>query len=161
MIEQKTSISVEQISSWFENLVEHLQVDKVAMELGIADPQKSALYENAISGNQNALLKSLRNQANEYFIERIVKSFIAEISQRKALPLKLAFSLSPSTILAWVEIKENDEKTEDQILLAEAKVNSIARDYNFSIDTMIVEDSDKLPLPPHYIEVKFKNKPAS
>ncbi len=158
MVEQKTSLSVEHISGWFENLINHIQVDKLQMELGIADAKKSALYESFITGNQDELLKSMRNQANEYFIERIVKAFIAEVAQRKAMPLKLAFSLSPSTILAWAEIQENDETTEDQLLLAESKVNAIARDYNFNLDTMIVEDSDKLPLPPHYIEVKFKPK---
>lgn len=158
MIEQKTSISVEHISGWFENLINHIQVDKLQMELGIADAQKSALYESFIKGDQDEILKSMRNQANEYFIERIVKGFIAEVANRKALPLKLAFSLSPSTILAWAEIKENDETTEDQILLAESKVNAIARNYSFNLDTMIVEDADKLPLPPHYIEVKFKPK---
>ena len=158
MIEQKKSISVEHISNWFETLINDIQVDKLQMELGVADAQKSALYESFIKGDQDAILKSMRNQANEYFIERIVKAFIAEIASRKALPLKLAFSLSPSTISAWAEIKENDESTEDQILLAESRVNSIARNYNFNLDTMIVEDADKLPLPPHYIEVKFKSK---
>lgn len=156
MIEQKTSLSVENISGWFEHLINHIQLDKLQMELGIADTQKSSFYESFIKGDHDEILKSMRNKANEYFIERIVKAFVAEIANRKALPRKLAFSLSPSTILAWAEIKENDEVTEDQILLAESKVNSIARNFNFNIDTMIVEDTDNLPLPPHYIEIKFK-----
>lgn len=156
MKDQKASLSVKDISGWFENLINDIQVDKLQMELGIADAQKSALYESFIKDDQNEILKSMRNQANEYFIEGIVRTFIAELANRKAFPLKLAFSLSPSTILAWAEIKENDETTEDQILLAEAKVNSIARNYSFNLDTMIIEDADRLPLPPHYIEVKFK-----
>lgn len=156
MIEQKSTISVENISGWFEKLINEIQVDKLQMELGIADSKKSAFYETFIKGDQDEILRSVRNQANEYFIERIVKAFVAEVASRNALPLKLAFSLSPSTILAWAEIKENDEATEDQLLLAEAKVNSFASTYNFNLDTMIVEDADELPLPPHYIEVRFK-----
>lgn len=149
-------LSQEVISSWFENLIQNIRIDQLEIEAGIAHPQKSKFYEDAITGRTDELLKSIRRETTQHLINALVNNFMFEITQRNALPQKLAFSLSPATILIWAEIVDNDEKTEDEILLAESKVNAVARNYNFSLDTMIVEASDNVPVPPHYTSVNIE-----
>ena len=154
----KTQISTsseEIVSDWFENLIGDIRVDQLQIQTGTANPEKSKFYELAMAGDTDGILKSLRKDTNQHFINIIVKNFMFEITNKKALPKKLAFSLSPSTILVWVEIADNDENTEDEILLAESRVNSLAKNYDFNLDTMIVEESDKINIPPHYISVNL------
>ena len=106
-----------------------------------------------MEGNTDALLKSLRTKASQIFVDKIIRGFVAELSKKNAKPKKLAFALTPATILAWAEIGDDDEATEDAILLAESKMNSIAKEYDFCLDIMVVEKSDGLQIPSHYISV--------
>ncbi|MFZ6010345.1 MAG: hypothetical protein ACOYXT_08340 [Bacteroidota bacterium] len=103
-------------------------------------------------------MKKIRFEASQSLIEKLVKVFIAELGSAQSIPEKLAFALTPSTIRVWAEIKDDDEKIEDAILLAEAKVNAYARQFDFALDTMIVEKSDSLPIPSHYAEVTIKRQ---
>lgn len=99
------------------------------------------------------LVNSIRFDASQALIKDVVFNFLSEIKKRKALPSKLAFSLTPATVLVWAEIADNDENLEDQLLLAESKVNAYAKQFDFCIDTMIVEKSDNIPVPSHYTVV--------
>jgi hypothetical protein len=142
-----------QVSDWFEQLISQIKVDQLQLEVGVADTDKSEFYKNAIFGSHEDVFKKIRFEASQFLIERVVKSFLLELSTRKAIPKKLAFSLTPATIMVWAEIDDDNEQVEDEILLAEAKVNAYARQYDFSLDTMIVEKSDALPIPSHYTSV--------
>jgi hypothetical protein len=148
------SLTSQQVSDWFENLISHIRVDQVSIELGVANDEKSEFYTNLISGKQEEVFKKIRFDASQLLIEKVVRAFVGELSSRKVLPLKLAFALTPSTIMVWSEISDDDERVEDGILLSEAKVNAYAKQFDFAVDTMIVEQSDKLPIPSHYTELK-------
>lgn len=148
-----TSLSSEQIHLWFEQLISHIKVDKLMIETETADQEKFKFYQDAISGNHTEIFKSIRFNASQALIKDVVFNFLSEIKKRNALPIKLAFSLTPATILVWAEIADNDENLEDQLLLAESKVNAYAKQFDFSLDTMIVEKSDNLPVPTHYTVV--------
>ena len=153
--DQQQSTIPSEVSHWFENLIGAIRVDQLQIETGTADSKKSKFYQQAIAGNTDEILMSLRRDTNQHFINNIIQNFMYEITTRKALPKKLAFSLSPATILVWAEIADDDERTEDEILLAESKINSIAKQYDFNLDTMIVEQSNNIEVPPHYIPVKL------
>jgi hypothetical protein len=148
-------ISSSQITDWFENLISDIRVDQIQMELGVANKNKEEFYKHFISGNQEQVFKTIRENASQALVEKIVKTFLFELSERQSIPAKLAFALTPSTIRVWAEINDEDEQVEDGILLAEAQVNAYARQFDFVIDTMIVETSDNLPVPSHYSQIKI------
>jgi len=149
-----SAVSSEQINQWFEQLISHIKVDQLLIETETADQEKSRFYKNAISGNHTEIFKSIRFETSQALISDVVFNFLSEIKKRKALPNKLAFSLTPATVLVWAEIPDNDENLEDQLLLAESKVNAYAKQFDFCIDTMIVESSDNIPVPSHYAVIK-------
>lgn len=145
--------STPEVSDWFGQLVHQINLDEIELQAGVANAEKAEFYKNAIAGNTEVLLKSIRLNANQTFVHKILEGFLTELSVKKVKPSKLAFALTPATILAWVEISDNDELTEDAILLAEAKINSTAKEYDFCLDTMVVEKADGLQIPSHYIAV--------
>ena len=151
----------QQIADWFENLIADIRVDQVQIETGVADIDKTQLYHSLISGKEDEVFKRIRFETSQFLIERVVKAFIAELSSRKALPEKLAFALTPSTIMVWAEINDDDERVEDGILLSESKANAFAKQYDFALDTMIVEKSDRLDVPSHYHSVTIRKKPQA
>lgn len=154
---QPASLSNEQVSQWFEQYISHIRVDQLQMEMGVANSEKTELYKNAIEGNYEEVFKKIRSETSQMLIQKVVNFFLVELFNRQARPEKIAFSLTPATIIVWAEINDDDEKAEDAILLAEAKVNAYARQFDFSVDTMIVEKSDAIPVPSHYISIRTQS----
>lgn len=148
-----STLSPQQVSNWFEQLISHIKVDQLMIETDTAGQEASKFYHDAISGNTKEIFKSIRFDTSQALIKDVVLNFLSEIKKRNAIPNKLAFSLTPATILVWAEIPTDDESLEDQLLLAESKVNAYAKQFDFCIDTMIVEEADKIPVPSHYTVV--------
>lgn len=149
-----TEVSQEQIDNWFAEFIHNIKVDKLAIETSTAPKETADLYINAITGNVREVVKTMRSVSSRYFIEQVTFAFLNEMMKRNAQPKKLAFSLTPSTILVWAEINDDDQNVQDQLILAEAKVNSDFKDAQFALDVMIVEESDKIKVPRHYIPVQ-------
>jgi hypothetical protein len=95
------------------------------------------------------------NQSSMYFIQELLKTYIGELINYNKVPLEIAFDLSDAKILVWAKIHNDDESTEDALLLAEAKANAKFHDYGFFIYSTIVEDRDQQSVPPHYKAIKF------
>lgn len=151
---KSAQVSQEQIDGWFAEFIHSIKVDKLALETSTASKETADLYLNAMSGNVREVVMAMRSMSSKYFIEQITMAFINEIVRRNVKPNRLAFSLTPSTILVWAEVKDDDQNIQDQLVLAEAKVNSEFRDAHFSLDVMVVEESDKIKVPLHYIPLK-------
>jgi hypothetical protein len=143
----------EKMKSWFEQMIQKLAVDKMRLETGTASPEMEARYEQLIFGSQAEISQSARVMSSMYFIEALVSDYLHDLVQRKARPQKLALEPSDAKVLVWAEIDEDDEKTEDALLLAEATVNAKYDKYGFHISSTIVESSDKLAVPNHYLTV--------
>jgi len=151
--EKATIFTTPEANDWFGQLVHQIKIDQLQLQTGVANQETSEFYKNALMGNTDELLKRFRNEASQVFIDKTIRCFINELKQRKVKPERLAFALTPATILAWAEINDDDGNTEDAILLAESKANSIAREFEYSLDTMIVEKSDCINIPSHYIPI--------
>ena len=78
------------------------------------------------------------------------------IRKNHLIPKKLAFDINDTEVLVWAEIDNNNEELEKQLILAEAQVNSRYHQYGYDMTSMIVEESDLLPIPNHYSEFRFK-----
>lgn len=108
------------------------------------------MYTAFIHNDDVAIASEVRSSSSKFFIRRILTEYLSILTENNNLPLKLAFGISDNKILVWSEIEDDDEQTEDAILLAEAKINAQYHSKGIFISSIVVEKSDNLPVPPHY-----------
>lgn len=112
------------------------------------------MYNNFIEGKHSEMFSDMRNISSQFFIEELVKEYIAELNTRNVATSQLAFDLSDAKVLVWAEISDFDEDSEDGLILAEAKTNARFSNFGFHISSTIIEKGDNLPVPPHYSSIK-------
>ncbi len=135
---------------WFENLIATIKGDYLQLTSGLASQEKQTLYNHLMKDDNRELATITRNQSAKILISELVTDFLKELKTRALKPEKLSLKLSVSEILVWAVIKDNDEKTEDGLLLSEAKINAKYYNLGFHLNTTIVEDSDNINVPSHY-----------
>ncbi len=140
-------------NQWFEDMVSNLKIDQLLMQADLLEKQKKEVYEALISGDQEFMHNYARKSSSAFFIKNLIDSYFIELIERKALPKRLAFELSNAKVLVWAEINNEDERTEDGLILSAAKVNNEFSKYGFHISSTIVEKDDNLEIPNHYTEV--------
>lgn len=146
----KPKESVDLVEAWFDDFVGTIRAEQVQLQTSLASKEKKDFWSLLISGNQNEILHQGRTATSIHFIQSIILEFLTELNESDCKPLKLAFDLSDAKVLVWAEISDDDELTEDKILLAEAKVNAHYYKYGFHISSTILECSDRYPVPSHY-----------
>jgi hypothetical protein len=109
-----------------------------------------------IMGNQDFVHKYARKTSAAFFIKNLIDSYFIELGERKARPNRVALELSNSKVLVWAEIENDDELTEDALILSAAKVNYAFSTFGFHISTTIVEVNDNLNVPKHSKDVLLK-----
>ena len=97
-----------------------------------------------------------KKTSSTFFIKNLINSYFKELGERKTRPNRVALELSNSNVLVWAEIENDDELTEDALILSAAKVNYAFSTFGFHISSTIVEVGDKLNVPKHYKEVFLK-----
>ena len=97
-----------------------------------------------------------KKTSSAFFIKNLIDSYFIELGERRARPNRVALELSNSKVLVWAEIENDDELTEDALILSAAKVNYAFSTFGFHISSTIVEVDDKLNVPKHYKEVFLK-----
>lgn len=138
---------------WFDDMVSGLRVDQLLLETDALEQRKAEVYDAMIAGDHNFMHKYARNSSTAFFIQKIVESYFIALAEYKGLPRRLGLDLSASKVLVWAEIKNDDEQTEDALILAAAKINNEFADYGFHISSTIVEEDDQLEIPGHYTKV--------
>jgi hypothetical protein len=131
-------------NQWFDEMVSNLRVDQLLLQADVLERQKKEVYEAMIMGNQDFMHKYARKTSSAFFIKNLVDSN------------RVALELSNSKVLVWAEIENDDELTEDALILSAAKVNYAFSTFGFHISTTIVEVDDNLNVPKHYKEVLLK-----
>lgn len=143
------------LDAFFTSLLSTIEADHFLMKENIANEDTKKMYHDLILGDEIDLAKRAREFSTRTYILNIVTEFLYEVSQFPNKPKGLFLGLSDSKILVWAIVEDNDEETEDNLLLAEAKVNSIYYKHGFYLTSTIVEESDKIPPPPHYKPIKY------
>lgn len=122
---------------------------------------KTSLNDNIsidIQNNINNLNISSNNvKFNFKDVNEIIINFINSLSNKKVLDKinKIGLHFEQLTLHFWFEIKDDDEDTENEIIRAEAELSAFTyKHYMVDIDTMILEESDKLNIPNHYKTIK-------
>ena len=149
-IDNKNLEANEKIRNWFDSLVGNLLADQLSIETNTASEEKNSLYNVLINGEEFEVQNMVRVASSMHFIKHLILDYLNELKNKNKKPLKLALDFSDAKVLVWAEIKDNDEETEDALILAEAKVNAKYSDYGFHLTSTIVEKCDKLKVPPHY-----------
>lgn len=139
---------------WFENLIFGMRTHELPFRPLMDEENTRALYQHIIAVDDGTIFTNIRREATQVLVKNIILKFLHEVTERNALPDTLAFSLTPTTILVWAEIDDDNEALEDNILMAEAKTNAYASQFDLSIETLVVEKSDLLSIPDHYIALK-------
>lgn len=140
--------------AWFKNLISGIKTDQLKFQSIIEDENTKALYQHVIAADDGTIFQNIRREATQVLIKNIVLKFLQEVLEQDALPGTLAFALTPAAILVWAEIEDDNELLEDCILQAEEKTNAYANQFDLTIETLVVEKSDLLRVPDHYIQIK-------
>ncbi len=146
-----------QIDEWFDTFIATLRVDQLQIQTNTAEENKKEVYKDLIEGNTKKVLSNVVVHSQQLFVYEIVKDFLSEIVARKVDYSRLAFDLSNTKVLVWVEIDDDDEQSEDGLILAQAKVNYNYQTYGYTISSTIVEQGDNIEVPSHYVLAELAN----
>lgn len=146
----QSEVSTDILDQWFSNMIDHLRVDHFMLQTHSATKEKEDFYRAFVHNDTNKIFSGMRSDSSQFFISSLVVDYLNELKSAGKNPLKLALGISDSKILVWSEIEDNDEEMEDLLLLTEAKVNGKYHPKGFYVNSTIIEQSDKLPIPPHY-----------
>jgi hypothetical protein len=149
-------LSNQTINQWFDKFISHLSVDRIMLETQTASKETDQFYKDVILENHTAMNSWARVSSTTYFIRKLVEDYLNELQTFKAFPQKLAFDFSDAKILVWAQIEDSDDATEDALILSEAKANAKYSENGFYVSSTIVEESDKLNVPPHYHEIAIQ-----
>lgn len=144
----------EEGKDWFSTMVHVLRTDKEMMESGIAPKETTEMYEAFIANDELKINSGMKEVVARSFTRMALVDYVKELKRREIKPIRLGFDYSDSSLLVWAEIADDDEATEDALIMTEAKVNAKYSQYKYYVSTTIVEQRDRLDLPPHYTEAK-------
>lgn len=149
-------VDKDSIENWFGNFIHSLNVDKDSLVNGYASIDTKALYHTIIYEDPLNIIKKTREQTSELLIKKLIYEFLTELGDDRKKPISLSFDYSDSQVLIWAIIKEDDEKAEEALIIAEAKANAKNSEFGFHISSTIVEETDCVKVPPHYKEIKLQ-----
>lgn len=133
---------------WFDELISTLRVHELQLDTQTIHPDLKKFYDVVISKNFDEMFRLNKAAAQEFFVKKIVVEYLRILGDN--LPNKLAFDFNDSEVLVWAEIERDDQKMESLLTQAEAKISALFHPYGFDMESMIVENSDGLPVPNHY-----------
>lgn len=136
--------------AWFADMINTIKVDQLTYQTDTMESERKKMYNNFIENDPFEIAKTARKFSSRVIIPHMLESYFQCLSKIRDLK-KLAFELSDTKILVWAEISQNDESTEDALLLAEAKINGEFSKTGFRLLSTIVEDCDELEIPQNYI----------
>ena len=145
-------------SKWFDEMVSSLRFDEQLFHNDILNPEKKALYNKMIDGNAETISVMAREMSTTYFISNLLNDYVSELLVSKKVPRQLGLEMSESKILVWAEIYNDDEETENALILTQAKLNSRYSKFGFHISSTIIEERDSLNVPSHYTKVAIPSR---
>lgn len=134
---------------WFDEIVAQIRADQLAYGAGVISPEKTTMYDNLINGEVKPLIDNTLAIAKMYYIKRMLLEYVQVLGGLEAFN-KIAVSFHNSGLLVWVEIPEGREDIEDELIMAEARVNAKYHQFGFDMNTTYVEECDRLSIPSHY-----------
>jgi len=144
-----------EIGTWFNTLIEDIELLQLKLETGIASKEVKRIVDTLRGGDPTEIYRLNAEVAQKFFIAEIIQDYLKII--RQTTLKKLAFAPNNSQLLVWVEIEDDDEQTERDIIIAEAKINAKYHPHGWTVDTTIVETTDQISVPANYKTIKRPN----
>lgn len=155
---ESNSSGVNQHEKWFENLIGSVKQailhDKQALEAGNASKETLAFYSSWRDGNMTQVWTMSREASSNQLISEIAIDYLKSLYEKKISVKKLAMDNSSDKILVWAEINDDDEASELGLIRIESQINGKYSNTGINLDSIIVESSDCLKVPPHYIMIQ-------
>lgn len=157
MVQDKSTVSSSSPNmekDWFAKAINSLKVDQLTFQTDIMEPDKKELYTHLISENYIEVSRKSIELSSQLIIVEMIGKYFSELGSGFSKLRSLSLHPSDKKLLVWAEINDNDEETEDVLLLLEAKINALFSNYKFRVLTTIVEAMDSLSAPTDYVPVK-------
>jgi hypothetical protein len=148
-IQQETKTQ-KMLDVWFETMIDQLRADRTAINCGIASKDKEEFYTNFVTKPIDEILNDNRKVVTMNYIEKALKLYSGKLKEYNSKPLKVALNFADSKVYVFAIIDNNDENTEDSLLLSEAYVNSMFKEYGVHFTTTVLEMEDNYTIPDHY-----------
>lgn len=149
--EAQLRLTPKEQEEWFGAFIHEIKTHQLLLESNTASNELKKFYDTLMSGDEYKMVGLMK----EAFMSKITKiavlDFLKELKVKNKFPIKLAFDFSGLNLSVWAIINNDDEEVEDALIMAEAKVNATFFKYGFHVSSIILEESDKIDLPPHYI----------
>jgi hypothetical protein len=143
------------LSEWFDMIAFEIHLDKTTHEQGIMDEKLKTLYTDLANGDVETMLAHSQDVANNYYRKKITLDFLNDINFDNCNLTKLAINYNQNSILVWSEIKDDDDKAEDCLIMLQAKINAKYGERGYRLSNTIVEEGENIPLPTHYRQIKI------
>ncbi len=140
----------EKVHEWFHGLIHSVRTDQMLFEQNAMSSEKKSLYRDLANGDKETLGKRILTEVRMDVIKDVLIEYLLELSNREVQFKELAFDLGVNRVLVWAELANNDENSEDDLILSEAKINEKFYDFGFGISSTIVFEEDQLNIPSHY-----------
>jgi hypothetical protein len=151
---ENISSTSNQSDAWFGEMIFSLKTDKLMYDTDTMHPAKKDIFTSMMENNFLPLAKETRKTTSQYFISKMLFTYMSTLKENIENVLNIGFELCDTKIMVWAEIKEDDEATEDALLIAEAKVNAEYNSDGFRLLSTIVEDCDNLQVPENFISLE-------
>lgn len=156
-IEHINSSIPENIDQWFSDFISQLQADYFLLKEGFARDETINKYKVLISGDSFSMVKQARQHSFFILSQTIIVDYINSLIKENAQIEKFGLKLSNAAIHIWVEIQDDDETTEELLYDIEGNLNHKYSNEGFHISTTIIEVSEKISMPSHFIEFSLTN----
>lgn len=143
---------------WFAQMFHSLSIDKIRLDTNTATKEQRDFYDALIRGDKVMAHGKAKERIDQELTKAALVKFIVALLKNGHLPNKIAFNNDGASLLVWAVVGDDDFATESALYLAQASVNSELEKANYVVSATIVDESDRLAIPPHYEEWLFPRK---
>lgn len=148
------SVADKRAHEFFSDLVTKLNVTEFLYNIKGMSEREYQMWSAAINKNLEPMMLSSRIATNVMCANKAFEQFMLALRMEKNVRLrKLAVDISRSKLFVWAEVDDDDETSMRSILYADSVANLKMEDLGFSVSATVVEKSDCVPVPSHYVKV--------
>ncbi len=159
MVETEEKIenrSVEDVRAkeFFSDLVTRLNVAEFLYNTKGMGQKEYDMWTSAINKNWGPMMESGRVSSNLYCIQKAFGEFMIALKNETNVKMrKLAVETTGSKLLIWAEVDDDDRESTRSILYADSVANLNVEKLGYSVSATVVEKSDCIPVPSHYVQI--------
>lgn len=153
-VESTTDSADKRAHEFFSDIVTKLNVTEFLYNIKGLSEREYQMWSAAINKNLEPMMFSSRIATNVMCANKAFEQFMLALRMEKNVKLrKLAVDISRSKLFVWAEVEDDDETSMRSILYADSVANLKMEDLGFSVSATVVEKSDCVPVPSHYVKV--------